>query len=669
VGFKYRAFISYSWKDKAEAEALHRKLEAFRAPTALKERAGERLVPIFRDRDEEAAGASLKAAIEEALDNSEFLIIVCSPNASASPWVAKEVAYFRRNRTAANILSYVIAGEPGASLKGAAGECFPPTLLYDSDVEGNLTPTPIEAPLAADARDEGDGPRLARLKIIAAMLGVGLDDLVRRDDQRRTRRLRAWLAGMSAAAAALVGVAAYAVVQRNAAVASAARAKRESLKAERTAEFMVRLFEVPDPSESRGREVTAREILDKGVKTIERDLADEPDVQASLMHTMGRTYIGLGLYPDAARILGVARQKRVATSANPKDLYATENALARALFEKGDLDAAKEIYAKLIAEAEADIKKGGWRADYAVVMTGMGETVLYADDAKKAQPYYVRARDLLEAHGMGESVEMAEALQGLGGALVELAEYSLAEVSLNEALRRFEAAGMQFKSRSISARNDLAYAIYRSGNIKEAANIASIVLSENSLLLGPHHPETVISRNNLARYRYEGGDLGTARHDINSVIAEFENGDREQHFDFAFPLNTAGEIANEQSRHADALGFLNRAKSLAVDNSNRIYGPIDVNLGRAICEMGRLEMGLDHIAIGRNSLSKHYSPTDWRYGVADEFESRCRAAMGERKKARALATSGYARLREQLGDEHYFTKRAKAWMEGLRKEG
>ncbi len=390
--FKYRAFISYSWKDKATAERLHRALETFRTPRAL---GGESLVPIFRDRDEEAAGASLKAAIEDAIDNSEFLIVVCSPNAAASPWVNREIAYFRKMRTPANVLSYVIEGEPGAGT-------FPPALLYETTVDGDLAREPIEPPLAADAREEGDGERLARLKIVAAMLGVGLDDLVRRDAQRRAKQMRAALGVVSAVALGFAGVAAYAVAQRNEAVASAERARREALKAERTSEFMVSLFEVVDPGEARGREVTAKEILDKGVKSIEADLADEPDVQGTLMHTMGRVYTGLGLYPEASRILGVARDKRAETKADPADLYATENALARALFEKGDLDKAKKLYSKLVAEAEADLKRGGWRAVYATALVGMGETVLYADDAATAQPYYERARDLLEAHGMGE---------------------------------------------------------------------------------------------------------------------------------------------------------------------------------------------------------------------------------------------------------------------------
>lgn len=92
-----------------------------------------------------------------------------------------------------------------------------------------------------------------------------------------------------------------------------------------------------------------------------------------------------------------------------------------------------------------------------------------------------------------------------------------------------------------------------------------------------------------------------------------------------------------------------------------------MNVGRAHCALTQISQGLAEVAGGRRALDDHYDADNWRYGVADEYESRCRAAIGEREKARALAKSGYERLREQLGDEHYFTQRARAWMEGLEK--
>jgi tetratricopeptide (TPR) repeat protein len=81
-----------------------------------------------------------------------------------------------------------------------AEECFPPALRFKYDRRGHRTTKRAE-PLAADLRETGDGRRMGFLKLVAGMLGIGLDDLVRRDATRRQRRLAmvaaASLAGMA----------------------------------------------------------------------------------------------------------------------------------------------------------------------------------------------------------------------------------------------------------------------------------------------------------------------------------------------------------------------------------------------------------------------------------------------------------------------------------------
>lgn len=655
--FRYKAFISYSWKDKAAAEALHHALETWRSPKALGGMEAS-LRPIFRDRDEEAAGANLRAAIEDGLDNSEFLIVLCSPHSAGSKWVAKEIAYFRKRRTPNNVLCYIIAGDP-------AKDCFPQTILFESTVDGAVSDTPIEAPLAADARSEGDGPRLARLKLIAALLGVGLDALIQRDQQRRVKRLRALLGFASAIAVGFAGVAAYALIQRNIAVENEARAKRESLKAERTAEFMVSLFEVPDPSESRGRDVTAKEILDKGVATIETDLAAEPDVQASLMHTMGRSYTGLGLYPDAARLLAVARDKRAVAKADPADVFATENALARALFEAGDLDGAQEIYEKLVKEAEDAVAKGGWRVDYATALIGMGETTVYRDMPEEAQSYYERARDLLAAHGMSESEEMAEALQGLAGARMDQRDFVSAEANYLSARRIYAAHFGADDFRVALVNNDLGNLFYFDHRLGRASELFNEALKTYLSVLGPSHPDTLIMQNNIARIALEGGDLKTAETLFLKFLEQSVANRRDEHFDFVFPLNSLAEIELDEESPARATEYLEQALNLPGAREGRMAGPIMLNAGRAKCALNDAAAGVEEIRMGRRALDDHYDALDWRYGVADEYESRCLIAEGDDQAARALAKSGYERLKNRLGADHYFTRRAKTWMEHL----
>ena len=85
---RYFAFLSYSHQDEELAEWLHSQIESFRVPGTLAGKLTEngvipkRLTPIFRDQHELAAADDLGEEIEEALANSQFLIVLCSPAAA-----------------------------------------------------------------------------------------------------------------------------------------------------------------------------------------------------------------------------------------------------------------------------------------------------------------------------------------------------------------------------------------------------------------------------------------------------------------------------------------------------------------------------------------------------------------------------------------------------------
>jgi eukaryotic-like serine/threonine-protein kinase len=236
---RYYAFLSYSHRDKELADWLHRELERFRVPHSL---AGKltangvvprRLSPVFRDQQDLSAGGDLAEEIKAALAASQFLVVLCSPTAATSPWTNQEIESFKRTRPEGCVLAAVAAGEPFASdLPGREHEeCFPPALRYKYDRRGHQTTKRAE-PLAADFREDGEGRRLGFLKLVAGMLGVGLDELVQRETTRRQRRL-AYLAAASIAGMAVTSTLAVAAFQaRN-------EARDQRREAEGLVEFML----------------------------------------------------------------------------------------------------------------------------------------------------------------------------------------------------------------------------------------------------------------------------------------------------------------------------------------------------------------------------------------------------------------------------------------------
>lgn len=233
--YKYKAFLSYSHADEKWASWLHKSLETYHTPKRLVGRktvsgvVPARLTPVFRDREELASSAELSERIESALRESENLVVICSPSAARSRWVSHEVEVFKKLGRSERIFCMIVAGDPAA--KGAENDCFPPSIRQLYDAKGALLDGEAE-PMAADPRGNADGKALARLKILAGLLDVDLDQLRQREQNRRQRKMIA-LTGASLLATA------FATVLTLNAMMARTEAEQRRLQAESLLEFMV----------------------------------------------------------------------------------------------------------------------------------------------------------------------------------------------------------------------------------------------------------------------------------------------------------------------------------------------------------------------------------------------------------------------------------------------
>ena len=240
ISFKYRAFISYSHRDDAWAKWLHSGLEHYRIDKDLvgqETPAGpvpRSLRPIFRDRDEFSAGHSLNEQSVAALAASEFLIVLCSPNAARSPYVNEEIRCFKAMGRTHRVIALIVDGEPGDPKR----DCFPPALRFKIDADGKITDE-REEPIAADVRPQGDGKHIALQKMVAGLLGLGLDQIVRRAERAQRRKLRNWVGALSLLVVIFAGLAVWAEINRRDAVTQRLLAEQNFNVAKQAADALV----------------------------------------------------------------------------------------------------------------------------------------------------------------------------------------------------------------------------------------------------------------------------------------------------------------------------------------------------------------------------------------------------------------------------------------------
>ncbi len=196
--FRYKAFISYSHQDEGWARWLQHALERYRVPRRLVGKQGSfgeipaRLAPVFRDREDLSSAASLSESVQHEIAAAETLVVICSPASAQSRWVNEEIKTFLALGRADRIYTLIVDGDPQAA--DPSERCFP-DVLTEGRGGGVLEP------LATDARKWADGKGLAKLKLVAGILGIRLDDLRQRDMQRRRRN---WILSSATVAAVVL---------------------------------------------------------------------------------------------------------------------------------------------------------------------------------------------------------------------------------------------------------------------------------------------------------------------------------------------------------------------------------------------------------------------------------------------------------------------------------
>lgn len=619
---RYKAFISYSWADRKWGEWAHRALETYKTPKALVGKPGAlgpvpaRLTPIFKDREEEAAGAGITASIEAAMLASDFMIVICSPTSAQSKWVNHEVAWYKKHRDKTRVLALVVDGEPGASFMPGreAEECFPRTLLYE--VGDDLLPTDRkeDVPLAADARDVGDHKRGAKLKLAAAMLGLGLDDLVRRDERRRTIRRRLVTTALVIFSAWMTGNTWFAVTQRNEARAQRLLAEQQTDNVNAALDYLVSLFEIANPATENPKTITAVTVLERGLAKLDAELGDKPMVRARLLSAIGSVYQNLG------------------------DIKGAEPILA---------DAARGPFASVAEEVTARMH--------------------YADALTLLQKFKDADREIAQTTAR---VDAAEATGGIPAATID---YFRAEIDRRSATKgyyqsNYDVAIAKYQSAKAycqktpdcdpdnraSLSNNLSIAYSESGRKAEARQELQLVREIYLKEFGPDHLKTAITDQNIAYADFLNGEYEAALASMPRVVAIYERLLEETHPLRANANLLLGRLYHATGAEEEAIAALSRSRDVFV----KAYGAghnqvavVSIYRALALAKAGRVDDAFGDLRAAEAIYRKEFPPGDPNFGDLAAHEGFVLAMAGRAAEAASACRRGVAQMEKTLPPE------------------
>lgn len=488
------------------------------------------------------------------------------------------------------------------------------------------------------------------------------------------------------------------------------RARLAAARAERVAEFLIGVFETSAPERSLGRDVPARELLDRGARRIDRELGDQPTLQAALLDVMGRVYTSLGSYKDAVPLLERAETiQRGLPDADLDALAATLHHLGEALHDRSDLAAAAARY-----EEALDLRRrlhGSVHASVAETLSHLGRLYHWKDDLKKAEGFYRDALAMRQQLYGSDHAEVAASLADVGKLLFQQRRYAEAEPLHRQAFEiREKLLGPKHPDVAASL-NDLGSLLQNTGRVESSEQHYRRALELKREVLGPRHPDTQWQLNNLAslyfqRRRYaeaeplfrESVEVGRAtlgnhhpylatylmnlgaslrslgrpeeaapllREAVAIRIAHYG----EDHSSLALTFYNFALIERDRKALAEAASVFQRALTIArkrLQKTDPVLVGIVVNYGDLLLETGRLAEAGPLLQEGLTLRRQTVGEKHWQTAAAQSSMGAWLARQGKRAEGVALLTSATAILQKERPDAPE-TARAVERLASLRK--
>jgi eukaryotic-like serine/threonine-protein kinase len=409
------------------------------------------------------------------------------------------------------------------------------------------------------------------------------------------RRHRLGVAAGALALAAIVGAAMWLGIERNRAVRAERHAEVEAAASNQVTDFLLQIFKAADPEQTRGRDLSARELLDGGREKLGNALADQPLVRARLLSALGEIYVNIGQPGSSAEMLDQAIALLRAPGADPLRLAFALNEGCHAYTQTSNYERASTLCHEALSIRQAKLP---------------------ADDPDIGHSF--------------DTLGVVEQSQG---------DFAAAEHDFRQTLGIFSAAGPEHRQDLASAHHNIGYNASARHDYKTAREEYQIAYDMKKSVFGDVHPSTLNSLNALAQAEQGVGDLATARTHFEKVLqlrvqvhGEKSIAVAHTHNDLAAVLQDLGDYTAAEANYRAGYDL---DSALLPDDAMDIATTAN-NLATLYEDRGDFASALP---LFRRSLAireKKFKPSHPSLARAQHNIARCLMEMGDPQSARPL---------------------------------
>ena len=520
--YKYYAFISYSRKNSKAAKYLHKQLEHFRVPVkyVAKENLPQHqkfLRPVFRDRrDLEVGESSFTNDIKVAIEQSRYLIVLCSPKSAASIYVNDEIKHFlaTHNNDYNAIVPVILNGEPGS---GGDDECLPEALRCE---EITMRNRPSMIPDEGD--DEKTGWENGVVQAMSYMLKVQREKIKATVDAEKVRQMKIYaVIGVVAMIvfALLAGWALHAERQASAnekraiageleAKQQAERAERERREAKKQAEFakknlgfITTIFQFQNVDKRINKTSMVLDSIDATISDVEK--LQDWKLKANVLTIFSSICGSLGDFDKALKLSKQAYGIYYKNLPNSLEEAECLYIIGQTLYIRNKFDQALEYFTKSL---DIHIKVSGKSHGYvAKCYSNIGYVYTLLHKNKEAFEYHLKALEIYEQIFEGNHPLLAQSYHDIGELYGLQGQFEQATKYFNKALEiRIKAFG-EFHALVADCYNNIGSICAQQGKTYEAFELHQKALKIREQIFEKNHPAVAQSYHNIGEaYGFQG---------------------------------------------------------------------------------------------------------------------------------------------------------------------
>ncbi len=382
------------------------------------------------------------------------------------------------------------------------------------------------------------------------------------------------------------------------------RAARAATKASVVSEFLQEVLASADPLEGVGRDVTVLQAIQTAVPRIAATFAAQPDVEAAVRHTIGRTLARLGRFDEAeAQIRRSLQLRRRLYGDRHAEIAESLNSLGEVRYDRGDLDGAERLYREAYTMRRELL--GDNSAEVATSLDNLANVYHQRGQLEEAERMYREALSIRRRVLGPEHQDVASSLNNVAVVLHDQGRLDQAEELYRESLALARRVLGDEHPDVATGLNNLAALLDERGRPEEAEPLYREAIAMTRRLLGPRHPGVAVSLYNLGVLLEGRGEYAEAERLYQEgldLVTEQLGPEHPDVPDFVAALAGLREADGRYRQAADLFGQALEGYRRTRPTDDPIIASTQVDYGRCLAQAGEAWRAEREMLAGWNAL-------------------------------------------------------------------